>query len=300
MRRVIVDAEVKKSLWRPAADSHKGQNGRVLVIGGSHFFHAASLWSLTTVSRLVDLVHYASVPENNDIVRTAKAEFRNGMVVERIEIEQYIDEDDAVLIGPGMVRPENNAQNVAFKIESLKDALAIADEGLQTQYLTNYLLKKYPKKKWVIDAGALQTVDISVLPKGAILTPHHKEFAGLVDKVQISAPSLLEQLVEFACTTETVVLLKGQVDYICNGQDDTIYEVHGGNPGMTKGGTGDVLAGLTVGLLAKNPALSAACVASYLNKAAGDRLYARVGPYFNASDLANEIPVTMKEVLYGY
>ncbi|MBI3342977.1 hypothetical protein HY032_02380, partial [Candidatus Gottesmanbacteria bacterium] len=91
-------------LYVPPRESHKGQNGRLLVIGGSHLFHAASLWALTVASRIVDLVHYSSVPENNEIVQKAKEEFRNGIVVRREDLDLYIEEDDCILIGPGMER----------------------------------------------------------------------------------------------------------------------------------------------------------------------------------------------------
>src|SRR3989337_2652142 len=92
------------NLALPARGSHKGNNGRLLVIGGSHLFHAASLWALTVASRIVDLVHYSSVPENNAHVEKAKEEFRNGIVVPRSEVDSYIEEDDCILIGPGMTR----------------------------------------------------------------------------------------------------------------------------------------------------------------------------------------------------
>ena len=67
---------------------------------------------------------------------------------------------------------------------------------------------------------------------------------------------------------------------------------------MTKGGTGDVLAGLVASLYCKNndPFLVATC-ASYINKKAGESLFKKVGYYFNASDLADEIPKAMKEIL---
>ncbi|MEK7592651.1 MAG: NAD(P)H-hydrate dehydratase, partial [Patescibacteria group bacterium] len=149
MLKVTV-GDVRK-IVRPKKGSHKGQNGRLLLIGGSTLFHAASLWSLTVASRIVDLVHYASVPENNEIVLQAKKEFRNGIVISRRDIESYIEEDDVILIGPGMTRDS------------------------ETEELTNRLLKKYSKKQWVIDAGALQMMDVALIPLGAILTPHHGE-----------------------------------------------------------------------------------------------------------------------------
>src|SRR6185437_16439760 len=96
-----------KKLYTPLQDSHKGQNGKLLIIGGSHLFHAASLWALTIASRVVDMVFYSSVPENNQIVQELKKEFRNGIVVPRTEIENYAEEAECILIGPGMVRTDS-------------------------------------------------------------------------------------------------------------------------------------------------------------------------------------------------
>src|SRR3989338_2570751 len=99
-----------QGLFLPSSASHKGQNGKLLLIGGSHLFHAASLWALTVASRIVDMVFYSSVPENNEIVRRAKKEFRNGIVVPRSKVENYIKEADCVLIGPGLPRPEGQEE----------------------------------------------------------------------------------------------------------------------------------------------------------------------------------------------
>ena len=104
--------EFLKKLYLPKEDSHKGQNGRLLIIGGSHLFHSASLWALKVASRIVDLVHYSSVQENNKIVQDLKEEFRDGIVVPRTEIENYIEEDDCILIGPGMVRVEDQKSKI--------------------------------------------------------------------------------------------------------------------------------------------------------------------------------------------
>jgi NAD(P)H-hydrate epimerase len=255
-----------KQLHIPQPDSHKGQNGKLLLIGGSQLFHAASLWSLTVSSRIVDLVHYASIPENNEIVRHAKEEFRNGIVIPRADIPDYIKEDDVILIGPGMERTK------------------------ETEELTNALVSQYPTKQWVIDAGALQMIDPVKIPQKAILTPHHQEFALLQKKVpDLKTPEQLA--LHFHC----IILLKGIVDTITNGVETK--EVGGGNAGMTKGGTGDVLAGLIAALATTNEPFISAIAGSYINKAAGDELYKTVGPFFNATDLANEIPRTMKKLL---
>ncbi|OGG18644.1 hypothetical protein A3D05_02090 [Candidatus Gottesmanbacteria bacterium RIFCSPHIGHO2_02_FULL_40_24] len=313
--------KVLKKLYLPPPDSHKGQNGRLLIIGGSHLFHAASLWALKVASRIVDLVHYSSVKENNEIVMRVKSEFRNGIVVQRKDIEEYIEEDDCILIGPGMVRAEKSKiNNSAFaappakpmathgkastdkQMTNIKDIEKIKNEGTETYFLTNYLLRKYPHKKWVIDAGALQMTEPEWIPEGAILTPHTREMESLIIKIknekikkEIEKSKTKEQITIFAREYNCTVLLKGRTDYIVSG--NKAIEITGGNAGMTKGGTGDVLAGLVAALFCKNEAYSCAVAGSYINKKAGDWLFKKTGYWFNASDLADQIPQTMKRLL---
>ena len=285
------DERMLQQLNMPLSDSHKGQNGKLLVIGGSTLFHAASLWALTIASRLLDMVFYASVKENNDIVHELKKEFRNGIVVARNDIEDYVTEADVVLIGPGMMRSEG-VKNGEWRMENgetLEKINAIEDEGLQSYYLTKYLLAKYPEKKWVIDAGALQMMDpewLKQLNGNAIITPHPAEFERVFD-----TQDPMEVAKKYNCT----ILLKGEKDLVCSPTESV--EIAGGNAGMTKGGTGDVLAGLVSALACKNDLFLSACAGSYLNKKAGESLYERVGYYFNSSDLAEEIPRVMKKLL---
>ena len=262
-----------KKIFLPSQTSHKGENGKVLIIGGSKLFHAASLWSLEIASKIVDMVFYSSVPENNAIVQSLKEAWRNGIIVERSKIDDYLKEADAVLIGPGLPREEG--------IEEGDD---------DTKELTKRLLNAYPDKKWVIDGGSLQVISPDSIPQNAILTPHHLEFQKLFGITGTEA-SCQEMAKKYNC----IIVLKGQEDIICSPNSCT--RIIGGNAGMTKGGTGDVLAGLVVGLLAKNEPFLAAKAASFINKKAGENLYQKVGVYFNASDLVQEIPSVMKELL---
>ena len=280
-------------LYIPPPDSHKGQNGKLLLIGGSKLFHAASLWSLKVASRIVDMVFYSSIPENNEIVQKIKEEFRDGIIVPRGKMEDYINEADCILIGPGLPRREGHEEG---------------DDD--TKELTERLLKGYPDKKWVIDGGSLQVISPDILPQNAIITPHPKEFEMLSKNVILRQSrripyrsfattqddKLEEQVSEFAKEFNCVVLLKGQEDIVCSSSD--CIKNSGGNAGMTKGGTGDVLAGLVSALYCKNDAFLSASAASFINKKAGDELYKRVGPYFNSSDLVDEIPKVMKELIF--
>lgn len=293
------DPSILSQLYIPPSDSHKGDNGKLLVIGGSRLFHAASLWALEISSKIVDMVFYASVPENNEIVQQAKSEFRNGIVIPRNKIDEYIVEADCVLIGPGLPRPAGEQ---------------VGDDD--TEELTNRLLSSFPDKKWVIDGGSLQTVDVELL-KGLkqtpILTPHVKEFeilraasgkreAESLDSGPSDAEALAgkqarmtDEVEEFAREYNSIVLLKGEVDVVCSPTESV--EIPGGNAGMTKGGTGDVLAGLVAALYCKNEAFLAATAGSFFNKKAGEVLFDQVGYNFNSSDLVAEIPRVMKSYL---
>lgn len=280
------------------------------MIGGSHLFHAASLWSLTVASRIVDMVFYSSVDENNEIVAEAKREFRNGIVVRRDDVENYIKEADCVLLGPGMMRAEKfEIRNSKFetnpKLQNLNDINSIRNEGEQAYYLTKYLLEKYPEKKWVIDAGALQMMEpgwLIPLNGNVVITPHAGEFETIKLKIkneklkiQIKNKKLDEQLKLFAREFNCIVLLKGREDLVC--LKDNCVVIKGGNAGMTKGGTGDVLAGLVGALACKNELGLAARAGSYINKKAGESLFGKVGYFFNATDLADEIPRVMAELI---
>lgn len=280
-----------KKIYIPPPNSHKGQNGKVLVIGGSHLFHSSSFWALEIASKIADMVFYSSIPLNNEIVKKLKKKFVNGIIVPREKLSDYIAEADCVLIGPGLPRP---------------DGQEIGDDD--TKILTEKLLGKFPNKKWVIDGGSLQVIEPKLIPKGAIITPHRKEFETLFRNVILSeaknpqdpSPGTVQHLAQddiarMAMKYNCIILLKGPVDVVCD--SFRCLQIPGGNAGMTKGGTGDVLAGLLAALYAKNDAFLSAATASFINKKAGESLFEKVGLYFNASDLVNEIPGIMKRYI---
>jgi NAD(P)H-hydrate epimerase len=262
-----------KKLYVSASDSHKGQNGKLMIVGGSVLFHAASLWSLKIASRIVDMVFYSSVDANNILVQKEKEEFRDGIIVPRDKIGDYIDEAEVILLGPGLPR---------------KSGTEKGDDD--TKLLTETLLQKYKNKRWVIDGGSLQVIDPSILPNSSIITPHHQEFQKL-----FNLPPSFENAQNMAKKYNITILLKGEKDYVAD--NSKIIEVAGGNAGMTKGGTGDVLAGLVAALYCKNDAFLSASCGSYINKKAGESLYGKVGLYFNSSDLVDEIPIVMKKLI---
>ena len=267
------DRNELEKLYIPPSDSHKGQNGKLLLISGSKLFHSSSLWALKIASRIVDMVFYSSVPENNQLVIEAKKEFRDGIVVPRSKIENYIWEADCILIGPGLPR---------------EDGIEKGDDN--TKLLTESLLKKYSEKKWVIDGGSLQVINPEIIPQNSIITPHSREFKQLFG-LEVSEENVEKMSQKYGI----VIVTKGPTDFVCSPQKSV--SIQGGNAGMTKGGTGDVLAGLIAALYCKNddPFLVAS-TGSYINKKAGEGLFKKVGYYFNSSDLVEEIPRTMKKL----
>jgi hydroxyethylthiazole kinase-like uncharacterized protein yjeF len=263
-----INQDIVRQIVLPERDSKKGENGRVLVIGGSSLFHAAPFWAAATASKIVDMVHFSSpYLLNNELMeRRAKEAFWNGIVVPWEEVEHYIQEDDCILIGPGMMRA--SAQVTSEKL-------------LGTREIVNDLLSKYPEKKWVVDGGALQEVEPTLLTKTMIITPNTKEWerlSGRVESGQVAA-----------------MLLKGEVDEIR--VEGEVFRIEGGSVGMTKGGTGDVLAGLVAGLYAKSEALPSCYLASLANKRAGERLHLERGVFFEANELLAVVGIELNEIM---
>lgn len=331
---------------QPSKYSHKGENGKVLVIGGSDLFHAASQWSFEVASRLVDMVFYSSVSDNNQIIKQTKGLLHDGVVIPRSQLPNYAEEVDTILIGPGM-RRDVPSRFSSEQLNHLQPAdLKAEDWENDTLAVVSVLLRHFPHKQWVIDAGALQIIHPGWLPERAILTPHAKEFSNLVSKIssvgigtdgQIASqlplklrddieiftnnvmdkfwqdeesipPRIIEsdEWLDFsnkqiepqnlfdmsASLNNAYLILKGAVDIIF--YSDRAVAVVGGNPGLTKGGSGDVLAGLVAGLVATSDIFSSLVVSSFLNKKAGHDLWLKQGNMFNTSDLVRQIPVSFK------
>ncbi len=282
----------------PNDKSHKGQNGKVLIIGGSTLFHAASLWAAEVASHFLDMVHYSSTEENLEIFSKLKTIFRNGIVVHKKDILDYVKEDDAILIGPGMVRSEK-----AFQTESnFEKIVALKEESAYSFSITHYLIEHFPEKKFVFDAGALQMMDkewLKNLKEKAIITPHQGEFERLFgqDVTSLSVEEKVNVIQKYAKEYNCVILLKAIVDIISDG--DTTVIVEGGNQGLTKGGSGDILAGLTTSLYTKNDAFTSAVVASFLVKSAADELKTEKGYWYNMINLIEKIPEVLTKSLSG-
>ncbi|MFH1520332.1 MAG: NAD(P)H-hydrate dehydratase [Candidatus Micrarchaeota archaeon] len=245
-------------IYVPPKYSHKGQNGKLLIIGGSKIYHGAPMFSILAARRFVDLLYFYP-GENDPFLINAVKTIPEAMIVFDVSMAKKCD---CVLFGIGL-----------------------ADAKIDVDYLVKN------SKKLVIDGDGLMAVKdklCTLTPGSVILTPHENEFknlfgcGGTKDNVQKMADSY------------GVVILKKDPkgDIISDGKITKINKTH--NQGMTKGGTGDVLAGLVAALFCKNSAFDSAFTGAKLNGLAGERLKKRFGYDFCASDLANELAVVKR------
>ncbi len=288
---------VTHAIIEPQPDSHKGQNGTLLVIGGSPLFHGAGRLTATgatealhalnqTVdfgSKYSDYVIFCSTKENLEFLKMRQEAF---IGIARESLSEYIPKADAIVIGTGMMREVEPGDE------------ATKNEPTATKQLTHVVLKS--NKKAVLDAGSVQVISPEDLKQNPhlIITPHRTEMAKLfsVDAEQLflghesSTQDIIkvgELLQQVASQYPITILMKGPIDIIAS--KDNWYFSPGGDPAMTKGGTGDVLAGVTGALYTKlDDPLLAAAAGSYITKRAGEYLRQEHGQFFNATDLAHD------------
>lgn len=242
---------------RPKKGSHKGQNGVVLIIGGSKTYHGAPVLAARAACRFCDLVYFASTEENSALVRKMKLGTANVICVPKSKFGFALGHASCVLVGNGM------------------------DVNAKTRAVVGRVLKS--GKRCVIDAAALRVLPLRLLHKDVILTPHAREFeAGF--GIAANGENAAAMSKKYGCA----ILLKGVRDTVAWG--GKVVRVLGGNAGMTKGGTGDVLAGLAAALFSQcSEPLRAAYTASYINKRAGELLYRHYRYNFSSEDLADEL-----------
>ncbi len=265
-------------------DSHKGENGMVLVVGGSIKYSGAPVLASRAALRTgADLV-VTCIPES--IARSVRSDSPN-MIVKSLEgdyltkkhtdtILEQLEKFDSMVIGPGI---SENPETMEFVLD---------------------VIKKTPlDKSIIIDADALKAIstDLSILKsKKVVLTPHMGEFKILFgEKLSSNWFERKERVLEIAQKYKTTIVLKGKYDVISDLQTSKINRT--GHVGMTVGGTGDVLAGILGTLSAINTNLfRAASAASYLAGKAGELAAEDFGNSLLATDVIEKIPEVILSV----
>ena len=258
----------------PRATSHKGENGRLLVVAGGPYTGAPALVGFGSLGIGIDLVHIATPASAATVVASYSPTFivhpLVGHRLLREDLRQIIEltpRVDAVAIGPGL-------GDASGTLEAIREVV----RGLQLPM--------------VLDADAIKAVAADpkcLVGKKAVLTPHSREFQLLTGKSLPDAPEERAEIVrETARALGATILLKGHVDIVTDGA--RLKFNYTGNPGMTAGGTGDVLCGLTAGLIAKGMApYDAARLAAFTNGAAGDLAFEEKSYGLTSVDVANQL-----------
>ena len=266
--------------------SHKGDNGLVLAVGGSEDFAGAiALAGLAALRSGCDLVKIIA-PEK---VAWAINSYSPDLITMKLKCNHF----------------KLNHYDVIKKSMENFDVLLVGNgTGLhpQTKKFCKKAIKEIKKLK-VIDADAIKSISIGDC-ENSIITPHSKELEyfltnskiskSIINKISnegnlIKKSYLIKKTTQKFLDKNNIILLKGKIDVIIS--KNKIFFNKTGNAGMTKGGTGDVLAGLCAGFLAQSKDLVQSAVnAAYFNGLIGDILLKKKkGFTYLASDMVGEI-----------
>ncbi|MFH1094735.1 MAG: NAD(P)H-hydrate dehydratase [Candidatus Micrarchaeota archaeon] len=255
-----------RSLRARKKGSHKGENGRLLILAGSRDYHGSLILSVLAAMRFVDLVYAHSTGENLRLIARLKQATPNVIVVRKERLDEFEKKADAYLIGPGWEENKNNRKILSRAVGSGKPV--------------------------VLDAGALHMVRPAQLNNHILLTPHRGEFYSLFG-LEANEENVRKMAKKYGCA----LLCKGPADFIASPAEFKANRTH--HEGMTCGGSGDVLAGLVAALAADHNGLfAAACAGAYINGLAGVRLSKRMGHYA-ASDLADGLAAAARAAEKG-
>ena len=266
-------------VYFPRSDpiSHKGDNGRVLIVGGGPYTGAPALAALGAYRCGADLV-YLSTPESIVGIVAGYSPcfimrpFRGDHLTENIgEIIPYLSEVDALLVGPGLGdRPET--------LTGVKSLLGEAQRiGLPV----------------VLDGDGIKALPSMDLGLKGVVTPHRGEFSllGGEGPDDEGAKALAQKM-------GLSVLLKSRKDVITDGERVAYNET--GNAGMTVGGTGDVLSGIVASLLARGvEPFRAASLGAFINGEAGDMAFEESSYGLSPMDVADRIPSILRRLTPG-
>ena len=263
--------------FRPP-EAHKGDFGRLLVVGGSEVFSGApALVALSALRAGVDLT-YIAAPQRTayaissmapDLI-TVKLEGNHLNPRNTAVIKRCLETSTAVVLGPGL-RLHKETKDAVMRIVEMTE-----EEGIPL----------------LLDADGLKAFAESKRKIGSplVLSPHAGEYRLLTGKkLPIDFGELVEEVRNTARELKAVILLKGHVDVISDGEKVKLN--FAGNPGMTVGGTGDVLSGVVGAFLAQGAdPFESAVAGAFINGAAGDFVQSEKGYHMVPTDLIEWIP----------
>ncbi|MDK2854889.1 MAG: ADP-dependent NAD(P)H-hydrate dehydratase / NAD(P)H-hydrate epimerase [Bacillota bacterium] len=281
--------------WLPAwtPTTHKGERGRVFVVGGSPGLTGAACLAGEAALRAGAGLVTVGVPEGvhdifevklTEVMTTPLPEAEDGTLAASAAatILERAAQADALAVGPGLGRGEELPSLLAELVRESQVPLVIDADGLNAL------------------AGQLGVLGEAAAP--LILTPHPGELARLTRSTPAEAQAHRLPLArDLAREWKAVVVLKGARTVIA-APDGTCYINPTGNPGLATGGTGDVLTGVIAALLAQGlEPVQAAAAGVFLHGLAGDLAAERVGGERGlvAGDVLSALPSALAAVLRG-
>lgn len=284
-QNIITSAIVRQIFPKRSPDAHKGSCGKVLIIAGSKgMTGAAALASDAAVRAGAGLVVLGIAESLHDIMETKLTEVMTRPLAEVAagimgqgavnDIEEMALLNDAVAIGPGLGRHVDTMTSIRQIIKTVEKPLVIDADALYALVDHTHIL-----------------AETKAVP---ILTPHSGEMARLVgltpdevnqDRIYIARQAAIEW--------GSIIILKGARTLVAF-PDGEVYININGNAGMATGGTGDVLTGVIVALMAQGlSSHEAALTGVYIHGLAGDIVAGSGMIGMTASDLIRALPATI-------
>ncbi|MGQ9468593.1 MAG: NAD(P)H-hydrate dehydratase [Nitrososphaerales archaeon] len=277
--------DVRYSMKPRQKYSKKGDFGRSLIVGGSKEYSGApTLAALAALHTGVDIAIIAAPKSVADVIRS----FSPNLIVRRLkddyltlkdlpELKSLAERSTSIVVGPGLgLEEETKTAILSFMKEVGKDKPMLVDaDALKALSEEPTCLKNYP----------------------AIITPHAGEFE-IVTHSKMAPPDKLkdriEQVQREAKRMGLTILLKAHEDIISDGDRFKINLT--GNPGMTVGGTGDILSGIAAAFLAWGvKPFRAACASAFVSGSAGDLAVKDRGYHIVATDVIEKIHEVLKK-----
>lgn len=280
MAKILSPLIVKNFIPARKKLSRKGDNGKVLVLGGNYLYHGAPILSSIAALRTGSDLVYTCVPKIN--VMATRAYSPNLIVVPLVDVKLTRGSVQKLL---GIIPKELDSATIGMGL------------GIQDREAIKILIRS------LLDRAVMLSLDASclvpeILPdikdKKVVVTPHAGEFRRLFGELPPDNVKLRTRMVEkYAKENGVTILLKGPTDIVSDGNQTYL------NPknitAMTVGGTGDVLSGVVAAMLAKNRnPIQAASAAVFVNGKAGYMAQKKYGLHIVATDLLDFIPFAMK------
>ena len=278
--RTLTSAMVRKYIRPRKLNSRKGDNGKVLVVGGSYMYHGAPiLSSLAALRTGCDLVYTAVPKVNAQATRAVSAD----LIVIPLADSKLTRGSVNKLLG-----------QIPAGIDSATIGMGLAVQDIEAlKLLVKSLIERDVRLS--LDASALRKEILPIIKaKNVLVTPHASEFERLFgEKIPDNKKTRISIVEKHAKKNSVKILLKGMDDIITDGTKTLINSKK--TPAMTVGGTGDVLSGIVASMLSQNrDVIEAAASAVFINGQAGKTVQKNLGMHMVATDLIDVLPLISK------